>query len=124
MRVLELRAKGLSQAEVSRKLKTSRANVCILERRAKENIMRARETLRLATKIQAPVTVRIRSGEDIFIALKRLFRAADRAKIRVELDSPRLIAKIREGAADKLQGRVTTDQIELVLTVDGEVLVY
>ncbi len=124
LRVLEFRAKGISQTEVARKLKTSRANVCILERRAKENIRRARETLRLATKIQAPVTVRIRPDEDIFIASKRLFRAADRAKIRVGIDSPKLIARIREGAEDKLRGRVATDQIELVLMVDGEVLVY
>lgn len=124
LHVLELRAKGLSQTEVARKLKTSRANVCILERRAKENIKRARETLRLAAKIQAPVTVRIRPDEDIFIASKRLFKAADRAKIRVGMDSPKLIARIREGAEDKLRGRMAINQIELVLTVDGEVLVY
>lgn len=124
LHVLELRAKGLSQTEVARKLKTSRANVCILERRAKENIKRARETLRLAAKIQAPVTVRIRPDEDIFIASKRLFKAADRAKIKVGMDSPKLIARIREGAEDKLRGRMAINQIELVLTVDGEVLVY
>jgi len=32
MRVLELRNKGLTQAEIAKRLKTSRANICILER--------------------------------------------------------------------------------------------
>lgn len=124
LRVLELRAKGLTQTEVARKLKTSRANICILERRARENIRRAQKTIRLAAKIQSPVTVKINPGEDIFIASRRLFRAADEARIRVRMDSPKLIARIREMAENKLRGRVATDQIGLVLTVDGDVLVY
>ena len=124
LRVLELRARGLTQTEVARKLKTSRANVCILEHRARENIRRAQETLRLAAKIQSPVTIKIKPNEDIFIVSKRLFRAADRVKIRVRMDSPRLIARIREMAGNKLRGRMATDQIELVLTADGDVLVY
>lgn len=124
LRVLKLRTKGLSQAEVARKLKTSRANVCILERRARENIERARETLRLAAKLRAPVAVRVKSGEDIFEAAKRFFAAADKAKIKARLDTPGLISRIREQAGDKLRGRAVTGEIELLLTADGDVLVY
>ncbi len=122
-RVLELRVKGLTQAEIARKLKTSRANVCILERRGRDNIARAERTLKLAAKLRAPVVLVIRQGDDILEVPKRLFEAADAAKIRVKLGTPDIIAKIREGAGDKLHGRSATQSFDVVLTSDGELLI-
>jgi len=122
-RVLELRVKGLTQAEIARKLKTSRANVCILERRGRDNIARAERTLKLAAKLRAPVVLVVRQGDDILEVPKRLFEAADAAKIRVKLGTPDIIAKIREGAGDKLHGRSATQSFDVVLTSDGELLI-
>ena len=122
-RVLELRAKGLTQAEIARKLKTSRANICILERRARKNIVRAEQTLKLVAKLRAPVVLEVRPGDDILEVPKRLFKAADAAKIRVGLGTPDVIAKIRDGAGSKLHGRSVTQRFELVLTSDGDVLI-
>jgi hypothetical protein len=122
-RVLELRAKGLTQAEIARKLRTSRANICILEHRARENIARAERTLKLAEKLRAPVVLEVRQGDDILEVPKRLFKAADAAKIRVKPDTPDIIAKIREGAGDKLHGRSATQSFDVVLTSEGEVLI-
>ncbi len=122
-RVLGLRVKGLTQAEIARKLKTSRANVCILERRGRDNIARAERTLKLAAKLRAPVVLEVRQGDDILEVPKRLFKAADAAKIRVKLGTPDIIAKIREGAGDKLHGRSATQSFDVVLTSDGELLI-
>ena len=122
-RVLELRAKGLTQAEIARKLRTSRANVCILERRARDNIARAERTLKLAAKLRAPVVLEVKQGNDILEVPNRLFKAADAAKIRVKLSTPDIIAKIREGARDKLHGRSATQSFDVVLTSEGELLI-
>jgi hypothetical protein len=122
-RVLELRARGLTQAVIARKLRTSRANVCILERRARDNIARAERTIRFAAKLRAPVVIEVRSGEDILEVPNRLFRAADAAKVRVKLSTPGIISKIREGAGDKLHGRSVTRSFNIVLTSEGEVLI-
>lgn len=121
--VLELRTKGLTQAKIARKLRTSRANVCILERRARENIARAERTLKLAAKLRAPVVLEIKRGDDILEVPKRLFKAADAVKIQVKLGTPDIIAKIREGARDKLHGRSATQIFDVVLTSKGEVLI-
>lgn len=121
--VLELRAKGLTQAKIARKLRTSRANVCILERRARDNIARAERTLKLAAKLRAPVVLEVGRGDDILEVPKRLFKAADAAKIRVNLGTPDIIAKIREGAGDKLHGRSATQSFDVILTSKGEVLI-
>lgn len=121
--VLELRAKGLTQAKIARKLRTSRANICILERRARENIARAERTIKLAAKLRAPVVLKIKQGDDILEVPKRLFKAADAVKIQVKLGTPDIIAKIREGARDKLHGRSATQIFDVVLTSKGEVLI-
>jgi len=123
VRVLELRVKGLTQAEIARQLKTSRANVCILEHRARRNIARAERTLKLSAKLLAPVVLKIKSGDDILKVPDRLFKAADAAKIRVKLSTPDIIAKIREGARDKLHGRSATQSFDVVLTLGGELLI-
>ena len=123
VRVLELRVKGLTQAEIARQLKTSRANVCILEHRARRNIARAEKTLKLSAKLLAPVVLKIKSGDDILKVPDRLFKAADAAKIRVKLSTPDIIAKIREGARDKLHGRSATQSFDVVLTLGGELLI-
>ena len=122
-RVLGLRAKGLSQAEIARMLKTSRANICILERRARENIARAERTLALAARLRAPVVLAIKTGEDVLDIPERLLKAADVAKVKVVLSTPEIIARIREQASNKLKGRYTTKGFNLVLTAEGELLI-
>jgi hypothetical protein len=123
-RVLELRAKGLTQAEIARRLKTSRANICILERRARENIARAKQTLKLAAKLRAPVVLEVKPGEDLLTVPKRLLKAADSARIGVKLSTPEIIAKIQGEVGAKLRGRTVLKPFEIGLTADGDMLVY
>ena len=122
-RVLKLRVKGLTQAEIARMLRTSRANVCILERRARDNIARAERTLKLAAKLRAPVVLKVKRGDDILEVPKRLFKTADAAKIRVKLSTLDVISKIREGARDKLYGRSVNQSFDVVLTSEGELFI-
>jgi len=123
-RVLELRARGLTQAEIARRLRTSRANVCILERRARSNIAKAERTVKLAARLSAPVVIELKPGDDILEVPNLLFKAADGAKVKVKLTTPEIIARIREITGDKLRGRSVVKRFELVLTADGDVLVY
>ncbi|MBS3814969.1 MAG: Tfx family DNA-binding protein [Hadesarchaea archaeon] len=122
-KVLRLRNKGLTQAEVARELDSSRANICNIEKRAKKNIGKARETLMLAEKIESPVSVIIEPGEDILDAAKKLFRAADEEGIRVSLDTPELVSEIQSNANKKLDGRRASEEIKLFLNSKGDVIV-
>ncbi len=123
LRVLKLRAEGLTQADIAEKLGTSRSNIHSLEKRAKRNIDRAQKTIELAKKIQSPVVVKIEINEDILNGVEKFFSKADEAGIRVSSDTPELISKIREEAEEKLEGRRAIEDIELVLTSEGNVLV-
>jgi len=123
VQVLKLRAMGFNQAEIARKLKTSRANISILERRARQNIARAERTLKLAAKLKAPVVITVKEGDDVLEVPKRLFKAADAAKIVVKLGTTDIIAKIQEAAGEKIHGRSATKSFDVALTFDGEVFI-
>jgi Tfx family DNA-binding protein len=63
--VLRLRQSGLTQDEIARRIKTTRANVSLIEKRARENIDRSRETLKEWESIVSPVRVIIKKGTDV-----------------------------------------------------------
>ena len=123
LRVLKLRMKGLTQAEIAHTLNTSRANISILEHRAKDNIARAGRTLKMAEKLRAPVVISVSQGEDILRVPKKLFEAADAANIRVKQGTADIIAKIQEDAGDKIHGRSATKNFDVALTSKGEILI-
>jgi Tfx family DNA-binding protein len=121
-KVLELKKIGMTQAEISRTLQTSRANVSILERRARENISRAERTVRLAERLRAPVVVKVEVGADLFSIPKLLFKAADKAKIQVKLTAPEIITKIQQELGDKIHGRSSKVPFDIAVTSEGEVI--
>lgn len=122
-KVLKLRSKGLTQTEIAEKLETSRSNVCSLEKRARNNIEKARETISLAEKIQAPMSVEVKPGDDIIESTKKLFSKADEKGIHISLDTPGLISMIEEKTENKLKGRKAEEKIEISATREGKVII-
>jgi len=121
--VLRLRAEGQTQAEIARELQTSRSNIHSIEKRAKENVEKAKNTLKISKKIESPVSVKIKINEDIMNSSKKLLSKADEKGIHVSSDMPEIISKIRKEAKGKLEGRRAVEKIELYLSPKGKVLV-
>ena len=82
LKVLQLRRQGLSQAEVAMKLGTTRSNISILEKRAHQNIQRAERTIHQWMMIQAPISLSLKAGTDVFDLPKMIFEAADKISMR------------------------------------------
>ena len=121
--VLKLRRQGLSQQEVAEVLGTTRSNVSILEKRALVNVGRARATLREWTMIQAPVSIRVPAGADLFEVPGLVFTEADRSGIKLDIGSVDVVVQIREKAPEALKKRVVIRDLEVAVTEDGVVLV-
>lgn len=121
--VLKLRRQGLSQQEVAEVLGTTRSNVSILEKRGIQNVARARSTLREWTMIQAPVSIRVPAGTDLFEVPAQVFAEADRAGIKLDVGSVDVVVQIREKAPEALKKRVVVRDLEVAVTEDGVVLV-
>ncbi|UEC43845.1 MAG: Transcriptional regulator [Methanothrix sp.] len=121
--VLRLRKKGLSQQEVAEILGTTRSNVSILEKRALHNVSRARATLRDWTMIQAPVSIDIPAGTDIFEVPALLFSEADRSGTKLGIGSVDIIVQIKSKAPEALNKRVIVRNLAVAVTEDGLLLV-
>ncbi|MEM2989868.1 MAG: Tfx family DNA-binding protein, partial [Halobacteria archaeon] len=72
-KVLKLRDEGYTQREIAQILGTSRANVSIMEKRAKLNLEKARATIKEYSILVAPVRVRIKKGMDVLSVPKLIF---------------------------------------------------
>ncbi|KQC15478.1 MAG: Tfx family DNA-binding protein [Methanothrix sp.] len=121
--VLRLRRKGMSQQEVAEQLGTTRSNVSILEKRALQNVAKARATLKEWTMIQAPVSLTIPAGTDVFDVPYLIFSEADKARIKLDIGSVDIVVQIKNKTPEALKKRVIRRDLEVAVTEDGLFLV-
>lgn len=121
--VLALREHGLTQSAIGDRLGTSRANVSAVERSARDNVTRARETVAFADALSAPVRVSIDPGEELYDVPGRVYDAADEAGVKVNHTAPELMRLIGDGAGDAVDGQRVVDPLLVGVTTDGAVRV-
>jgi len=119
--VLKLRRKGMTQADIARKMKTTRGNISTLESTALKNIEKAQRTLKLYRALEAPLWLTIPAGTDLYEIPAQVFKEADRKKIKIAADSAGIIVKLKADAPDKIQHRITTGAIEVSVDKNGNV---
>ena len=119
--VLKLRDLGLTQKAISEKLGTTRENISIMEKRAKVNIERCRETLREWERIKAPIVIKIAKGTDIFDIPGLIFEEADRNGIRVGSNQLEIIATLEREKKEIIRNRLLTGDLEVLVMKDGAV---
>lgn len=123
IKVLLLRQKGHSQQEVAEILGTTRSNISILEKRAHQNIVRARNTLHRWMTIQAPISLKVPEGTDVFEIPARIFEAADKRSLQLPVTSLDIIVRLRRGAPQLFRKRALLQDIEIYVTEDGELMI-
>jgi len=120
--VLRLRFQGMSQQEVAENLGTTRSNVSILEKRAYQNISRARRTLERWKEIQAPISLRIPAGTDIFEVPSMIFKAADEKAIQLPVNSLEVIDQLRTKSPKLFKKRALLEDVQVYVTGSGELM--
>lgn len=119
--VLRLRQAGLTQEEIARRVKTTRANISLIEKRARENIERSRETIKEWSSVISPVRITIRKGTDVMKIPDIVFDEADRASIHVRCDSIGLITLIKREKGSTITNRIVNEEFEVDIANSGEV---
>jgi hypothetical protein len=122
--VLRLRDLGLTQKAISAKLGTTRENISIMEKRAKVNIERCRETLKEWERIRAPISIKIPKGTDILDIPGIIFDEADRDEIRVGSNQLEIIATLEREKKNIIKNRLLTGDLEVLVMKDGGLSVY
>ncbi len=123
LEVLKLRAEGLSQEEVARRIGTSRANVAILEARARSNISKARATLAALKTFGITFQAVIKPGTHMVDIPRTVLDRADEANIKVKGNFLGIIEQIRFKARGKLRRGRVVKPIVVTILPDGDFLV-
>ncbi len=122
IKVLELRAKGYTQEQIAKILGTSRVNVTILEKKAKENVEKARKTIELFESL-TPIKVTIKKDANIFEIPQIIFSEADKHGIEVVYNSTSIIGMVRRSAGDKIFGNRVIRDFEILILRSGKIIV-
>lgn len=95
-RVLTCRQMGMSQLQTAEELHTSRANVSMIELRARKNVERARETITAyeSTLTSHPVTVP--KGTRAYDIPPFVLREGDRCGVHIQSNIVEIIRMVRE----------------------------
>ncbi|HTX43568.1 MAG TPA: Tfx family DNA-binding protein [Methanocella sp.] len=121
--ILRMKKKGMSQADIARAFKTTRGNICIIENTALKNIEKAKNTLKFYRAMEAPIWLTIPGGTDLYDIPEKVFKAADKKRIKIPIDSPAVIVKLKTEAADRIHGRLTNDDIDISVDIHGNMAV-
>jgi hypothetical protein len=121
--VLKMRLAGRSQQEVADSLGTTRSNISILEKRAHQNIARAKRTLQQWMMLRAPISVQAQAGTDVFELPKMIFTAADEKGMLLPITSLDIVVQLRRKAPRLFKKRSLEKDARIFVTEEGEVLV-
>ena len=121
--VLRLRQAGLTQEEIARRIKTTRANISLIEKRARENVERSKETIREWNSVISPVRISVRKGTDVMTIPEVVFAEADKASIHVRTDSIGLITLIKKEKGTIITNRIVNEPFEIDIANSGDVTI-
>ena len=122
--VMQLRAKGLTQAQVAKRLRTTRENVTILEHRAHHNVKAARATLAALEQLSKSNEVIIPSGTSVFEATSMILLRGDILRIKLKRNADSLLAMLRSKCKGKIRGHHLTSTISLSIRNDGNITIF
>ncbi|OPY29462.1 MAG: DNA-binding protein Tfx [Methanocella sp. PtaU1.Bin125] len=121
--VLRLRQAGMTQEEIARRIKTTRANISLIEKRARENVERSKETIREWNSVISPVRITVKKGTDVMTIPELVFAEADKASIHVKCDSIGLITLIKKEKGNSITNRIVDEPFEIDIANSGDVAV-
>lgn len=122
--VLKLKRKGMTQADIARRMKTTRGNISTIESTARKNVEKAERTLKLFRTLEAPVWLTVPSGTDLYEIPHMMFKEADRKKIKIAIDSATMLVRLKTEAPDRITHRVTAGEINVSVDELGNVNIY
>lgn len=121
--ILKMKKKGMSQTDIARTKKTTRGNICIIEKSALKNIERANNTIKFYKALEAPISLTIPVGTDLYDIPKKIFMAADKKSIKISVDGAMILVKLKTQLPYKMRGRLITSEIDIAADEHGNLTI-
>ena len=109
----------MTQQQVADLIHTSKANVCLIERSARENIQRAKETLEFVNTLDARLLCVVKKGSDLFDSVPLIIEEAQKTGTQMTFDQMDLINRLRDEFPHRIHGRFIKQDIEVFLETSG-----
>ncbi|MCL7475247.1 MAG: Tfx family DNA-binding protein [ANME-2 cluster archaeon] len=113
--------KGYTQDRIAKMLNTSRVNVSVIEKRAYQNIEKAKATLVEWEQLQALVSITIVQDTDVMSIPRIIFNEADRAGIKMHGNTLDIITQIHETMPGVIEHRRVKRSFVIFISRTGEV---
>jgi Tfx family DNA-binding protein len=110
---------GLTQAQVAKRVRTTRVNVTIIEHRAHQNLQAAKATLAAIEELSGSKELVIPSGVSVFEATSMILRRADVLRIKVKMNADSILAVLRTRRKGKIRGHHLIAAIRVRIDSDG-----
>jgi Tfx family DNA-binding protein len=120
---MRLRATGLTQARVAKRLHTTRENISIIERRAHDNLRAAKATLAALEQFSQSEEVVIPSGTSVFEATSMILLRGDVLGVKLNMSADSILAALRSKCKGKIRGHHLTATVKIRIRGDGTVMV-
>lgn len=120
--VIRYRSQGLTQAEVAKKLKTSRENANEIEHHARLKIDAAKGTLAALQELHATGAILIPKGTSIFEAVSMIILRADILGVKLRISADEMLASIRSTWKAKIQGHRLTSVAKVEIAKNGSLV--
>ena len=120
--ILKLRAQGLTQAEIAKRLNLSRSYVSMIELRAKRKIKAAEETLKIVSLIQSQELIVIRKGTRLAEIPLVVLKAADKRRIHLKTNIIEIIRMVKLANPPCIRKGRTVREITFKVSSEGRLI--
>lgn len=121
--VMRLRATGLTQTQVAKRLHTTRENISILEHRAHENMRAAKATLATLEQLSESKEIIIPSGTSIFEATSMILVRGDVLRIKLNVSADSILAALRSKCKGRIRGHHLISVVRIRIGEDGSLTI-
>ena len=121
--VLQLRAEGKSQEETAEILGTTRQNISLIERRARQNIEKAEETIKAYKELMKATSLIVESGTHLIDVPRLVVDAADESGVRLRADFTRIYNEFKFIVPGSVDRTKVIKPIKVLILKDGDIVV-
>ena len=118
--ILKMWNKELTQEAISLKLKTTRENISIIEKRANRNIKLAQDTLSALKTFGVSFSIFIKPGTNLVDIPRIIFDKSDESNIKVKANFTQIFEEIRFKAYEKVRRFKVIKPITIKILPDGD----
>lgn len=120
--IIRYRAAGLTQAELAKKLNTSRENISEIEHRAGLKIKAAKATLAALQDLDATGEMLIPTGTCVFEGVTMIIQRADVLEVKLIKSADDVLAALRSKCRTKIRGHHFVSSVRVAIGKDGSLL--